>query len=109
MVRNPPKGVVFTGNDRYEGFTIDLLNRISQDLSFKYEIVLSPGNEYGAPKSKRGEVQEWGGIVGEILAKVSKVQFFSHISSWQIQGRRCYLKKARCFMTQCHDFMQFGR
>lgn len=71
MVRNPPKGVVFTGNDRYEGFTIDLLNRISQDLSFKYEIVLSPGNEYGAPKSKRGEVQEWGGIVGEILAKVN--------------------------------------
>ena len=75
MFRTPPKGVVFTGNDQYEGFTIDLLNRISEDLNFKYEVVLSPDNEYGAPRSKRGnDAQEWGGIVGEILVRV---RFFS--------------------------------
>lgn len=74
MHRIPPKDVVFTGNDQYEGFTIDLLNRISQDLNFKYEILVSPGNEYGAPKGKRGnEAQEWGGIVGEILSRVGRL------------------------------------
>lgn len=82
MKRTPPKGVEFTGNDRYEGFTIDLLNRISQDLKFKYEIVLSPANEYGAPskRAKSPSEAQWGGIVGEILAKVSYKQHFGFFS-----------------------------
>lgn len=66
MIREPPKGVVFEGNDRYEGFTVDLLEKISESLNFKYEIVLSPNNEYGGMRREN----DWGGIVGEILAKV---------------------------------------
>ncbi|XP_052229590.1 glutamate receptor 2-like [Dreissena polymorpha] len=65
MIRKPPKGVSFEGNDRFEGFTIDLLKKISQDLNFQYEIVLT--NEYGLPRNI--QKTDWGGIVGEILAK----------------------------------------
>jgi hypothetical protein len=66
MIRKQPKGVEFEGNDRYEGFTIDLLKKISEDLKFQYEIVLT--NEYGGPRNI--QKTDWGGIVGEILAKV---------------------------------------
>lgn len=79
MYRPQPKGVVFTGNDQFEGFTIDLLNRISKDLKFDYEIILSPNNEYGGPRSESmrdlTEVQ-WGGIVGEILIGVNLLIFY---------------------------------
>ena len=73
MRRPEPKGVKFRGNDKYEGFTIDLLNRISKDLKFNYKIILSPNNEYGGPRLDRerdSTKAEWGGIVGEILAQV---------------------------------------
>lgn len=67
MYRPKPKGVTFVGNEQFEGFTIDLLNRISHDLQFKYEIILSPGNAYGQ-KDKAGD---WNGMVGSIRAGVS--------------------------------------
>ncbi|KAL4225052.1 hypothetical protein ACF0H5_015746 [Mactra antiquata] len=69
MIRQQPKGVVYTGNDLYEGFTIDLINKISENLNFKYEIILSPNNEYGGPKNGRDDDDSWGGIVGSILEK----------------------------------------
>ena len=67
MLRPTPKGVTFEGNEKYEGFTIDLLNRISEDLQFKYEIILSPENSYG----QKGKNGQWTGIVGSIRAMVS--------------------------------------
>ena len=73
MYRPTPKGVTFQGNERFEGFTIDLLNRISEDLQFKYEIILSPENSYGQ-KMKTGD---WSGIVGSIRAMVSS--YYSNV------------------------------
>lgn len=75
MVREPPKGVVYSGNDQYEGFTIDLLNKLSENLQFKYEIILSPNNEYGGLRQGRNNKDTWGGIVGSILEKVLVISF----------------------------------
>ena len=78
MVREAPTGVTYTGNERYEGFTIDLLNRISEDLKFKYEIVVAPKNEYGIPQDSKADdlrLATWGGIVGEIKAGVDESFF----------------------------------
>ena len=66
MYRPTPKGVTFKGNERFEGFTIDLLQRVSKDLQFKYHIIVSPGNLYGQ-QDKNGE---WNGMVGSIMARV---------------------------------------
>ena len=66
MYRPTPKGVTFKGNERFEGFTIDLLQRVSKDLQFKYHIIVSPGNLYG----QQGKNGEWNGMVGSIMARV---------------------------------------
>ena len=71
MLRPTPKGVTFKGNERFEGFTIDLLQRVSKDLQFKYNIIVSPGNLYGQ-LDKNGD---WNGMVGAIKAKVSELFF----------------------------------
>ncbi|XP_076450364.1 glutamate receptor ionotropic, kainate 3-like [Babylonia areolata] len=52
-----------TGNDRFEGFTIDLIRELASQLKFKYEIYQSPGNAYGAS----GSDGTWDGMVGEVL------------------------------------------
>ncbi|XP_071521274.1 glutamate receptor ionotropic, kainate 2-like isoform X2 [Panulirus ornatus] len=53
-----------TGNDRYEGFCIDLLNEISKILKFNYTLVPVPGNAYGARVKETGE---WNGMIRELL------------------------------------------
>lgn len=56
-----------TGNARYEGFCIDLLNWIANQVGFQYTIRLVPDHMYGVydPNTK-----EWNGIVRELIEKV---------------------------------------
>ncbi|XP_050521197.1 glutamate receptor ionotropic, kainate 2-like isoform X3 [Daktulosphaira vitifoliae] len=55
-----------TGNSKYEGFCIDLLQRIASQVGFQYAITLVPDNKYGAydPTTK-----QWNGIVRELIDK----------------------------------------
>jgi len=55
----------FSGNDRFEGFCVDLLKEISKIVGFTYKIELVPDGSYGAP-----EKGEWNGIIRELLDKV---------------------------------------
>ncbi|CAB3388917.1 Hypothetical predicted protein [Cloeon dipterum] len=57
-----------TGNSRYEGFCIDLLKSIANQVDFNYDIRLVPDHMYGVydPESK-----QWNGIVRELMDKVS--------------------------------------
>src|SRR5258705_214099 len=59
-----------TGNDRYEGFCIDLLEAIADMLNFKYELYFVPDGKFGAENTTSGE---WNGLVREIIDKVSCV------------------------------------
>ncbi|XP_045122120.1 LOW QUALITY PROTEIN: glutamate receptor ionotropic, kainate 2-like [Portunus trituberculatus] len=52
------------GNDRYEGFCIDLLNHIAAILKFKYELVPVPGNAYG---SRNKTTNKWNGMLRELI------------------------------------------
>lgn len=54
-----------TGNDRYEGFTIDLLRQLSDRCGFDYEIYHV--DKYG---SSLGDGQ-WNGMVGEVINGVN--------------------------------------
>ncbi|KAK0060328.1 glutamate receptor ionotropic kainate 2 [Biomphalaria pfeifferi] len=51
--------------DYYEGFSIDLIKRLAQELKFKYELYVSPGNVYGA---KNLLTNQWDGMVNEVLS-----------------------------------------
>lgn len=56
-----------TGNARYEGFCVDLLKGIANQIGFQYSIKLVPDHMYGVydPNTKT-----WNGIVRELMERV---------------------------------------
>ena len=57
----------YEGNAKYEGFCVDLLEKLSESLSFTYEIYRVPDGNYGSQNKEDGT---WNGMIGEILAGV---------------------------------------
>ncbi|XP_048513712.1 glutamate receptor ionotropic, kainate 2 isoform X7 [Athalia rosae] len=55
-----------TGNARFEGFCIDLLKWIANQVGFQYAIRLVPDHMYGVYDP---ETKEWNGIVRELMEK----------------------------------------
>uniref|UniRef100_UPI00398E5901 glutamate receptor ionotropic, kainate 1 isoform X2 n=1 Tax=Pristiophorus japonicus TaxID=55135 RepID=UPI00398E5901 len=51
------------GNDRFEGYCLDLLKELSNILGFTYEVKLVADGKYGAQNEK----SEWNGMVGELI------------------------------------------
>ncbi|KAK1344390.1 hypothetical protein QTO34_014957 [Cnephaeus nilssonii] len=51
------------GNDRFEGYCLDLLKELSSILGFIYDVRLVPDGKYGA-QNDRGE---WNGMVRELM------------------------------------------
>ncbi|CAL8392042.1 unnamed protein product, partial [Gadus morhua 'NCC'] len=52
------------GNDRFEGFCIDLLRELSSILGFRYEVRLVEDGKFGALDEASGQ---WNGMVGELM------------------------------------------
>ncbi|XP_046553421.1 glutamate receptor ionotropic, kainate 2-like [Haliotis rubra] len=50
------------GNDRFEGFAVDLLTHVAETLSFNFEIYLVPDGNFGSKKDG-----EWNGMIKELL------------------------------------------
>lgn len=69
MLRPQPNLI---GNDRFEGFCIDLLKEIASMVSFEYRIVLVPDGKYGAFDFETGE---WNGIVRQLMDKVREYTY----------------------------------
>lgn len=59
-----------TGNDRFEGYCLDLLKELSNILGFTYEVRLVADGKYGAQNDKG----EWNGMVRELIDHVSLQQ-----------------------------------
>ncbi|KMQ95198.1 glutamate ionotropic kainate 2-like protein [Lasius niger] len=55
-----------TGNARFEGFCIDLLNWIARRVGFQYAIKMVPDHMYGVYDT---QTKEWNGIVRELMEK----------------------------------------
>lgn len=54
------------GNERYEGFCVDMLRELADVLKFKYRIRLVGDGHYGVP----GNNGTWTGMVGELISRV---------------------------------------
>ncbi|EYC37458.1 hypothetical protein Y032_0789g2364 [Ancylostoma ceylanicum] len=52
-------------NVTYEGFCVDLLDRLASSLHISYEISIVKDSKYGEPVS--ANASEWDGMIGEIL------------------------------------------
>ncbi|XP_049948213.1 glutamate receptor ionotropic, kainate 1 [Schistocerca serialis cubense] len=57
-------GKNYTGNDRFYGFCVDLLERIARDVGFDYILDLVPDRKYGAQDPITGE---WNGMVLHLM------------------------------------------
>lgn len=61
------------GNDRYEGFCVDMLKELADILKFKYRIRLVGDGLYGVP----GANGTWSGMVGELISRVNKYNVYT--------------------------------
>lgn len=57
------------GNDRYEGYAVDLIHELSKLVNFNYKWREVADNNYGAfeVSSKNGTSKEWNGMIGEVV------------------------------------------
>ena len=68
MVRHSENGETFTGNDRYEGYCADLVQKIAEEINFEYELKEVADGNYGAPIGDGSDT--WNGMVGELIERV---------------------------------------
>lgn len=66
MLKKSDRALV--GNDRFEGFCIDLLKELAGILGFSYEIRLVPDGKYGSQDDKG----QWNGLIRELMEHVSR-------------------------------------
>uniref|UniRef100_A0A0N4X9C2 Glutamate receptor n=1 Tax=Haemonchus placei TaxID=6290 RepID=A0A0N4X9C2_HAEPC len=68
--RSNPGEIPHKGNDRFEGYCIDLLKLLAKNISgFEYEIFLSDGNKYGARQADGS----WDGMLGYLLNETADI------------------------------------
>jgi len=59
----------YTGNARFYGFCVDLLERVSREVGFDYILDLVPDRKYGAQDPLTGE---WNGMVLQLMKHVGR-------------------------------------
>ncbi len=57
-----------TGNERFEGYNVDLIDEVAKILGFNYTIKLVDDDNYGSYNSK---TKTWNGMIGELLSQVN--------------------------------------
>lgn len=68
MKKTAKPGEVLVGNDRYEGYCVDLMEKLFRKIDdLPYEIQIVKDTKYGNPD----ENGQWNGMVGELLREVS--------------------------------------
>lgn len=59
---------------KYQGYSIDVLDALSNYLGFKYEIYVAPDHKYGSLQADG----QWNGLIGELVFKVRRKEFHRH-------------------------------
>ena len=63
MLREDRENKNLTGNDRFEGFAVDLVKELSQQLGFNYVLKLSDDGHFGQQDGSG----KWNGMIGELV------------------------------------------
>ncbi|XP_035984467.1 glutamate receptor ionotropic, kainate 2 [Fundulus heteroclitus] len=71
------------GNDRFEGYCIDLLRELAIILGFTYEIRLVEDGRYGAQDENTGQ---WNGMVKELMDHKTKISTYDKM--WEFMSSR---------------------
>ncbi|MGH0186087.1 UNVERIFIED_CONTAM: hypothetical protein FKN15_020181 [Acipenser sinensis] len=76
---------LFEGNDRYEGYCVDLASEIAKHIGIKYKIAIVPDGKYGA---RDPETKIWNGMVGELVygsCSMVRWNFFINVNGRNFQ------------------------
>lgn len=66
-------GEYLEGNDRYEGYSMDLIDGIARILGFHYRFEIVADNKYGSLDKK---TKKWDGLVKHLLDRVGENNLF---------------------------------
>lgn len=61
--------IELSGNDRYEGYAIDIIQELSELIDFDYEIIIQEDKNNGEYSPVTGK---WDGMIGKIISGVSR-------------------------------------
>lgn len=61
----------FEGNDRYEGYCVELAAEIAKHVGYSYRLEIVSDGKYGA---RDPDTKAWNGMVGELVYGVSSLQ-----------------------------------
>lgn len=71
---------------KYQGFSIDVLDALSNYLGFKYEIYVAPDHKYGSLQADG----VWNGLIGELVFKVGEGLLPDAYRGTQVSGHGGY-------------------
>lgn len=74
---------------KYQGFSIDVLDALSNYLGFKYEIYVAPDHKYGSLQPDG----QWNGLMGELVFKVRRKSFAYTDTHAHTKTHPCYTNK----------------
>lgn len=66
-MKKDDNGKPHIGNDRFEGYCIDLMKLLAEKIGLNYTIKLVADGEFGSQETDDGS---WNGLIGELLRKV---------------------------------------
>lgn len=69
---------------KYQGYSIDVLDALSNYLGFKYEIYVAPDHKYGSLQPDG----QWNGLIGELVFKVRRKEFHRHTHKHRLSPRK---------------------
>lgn len=69
----------FQGNDKYEGYCVELAAEIAKHVGYSYRLELVGDGKYGARDS---ETKMWNGMVGELVYGVSR--YYNTLKCYEI-------------------------
>lgn len=81
------------GNDRYEGYCVDLASEIAKHVGIKYKLSIVPDGKYGA---RDPDTKTWNGMVGELVYGVSVCLPYLLVFNREIQVSKCQTKLLQC-------------
>lgn len=81
--RESKNGELLVGNNRFEGYSLDLIDGISKILNFTYVFELAPDGKYG---SYDKVTKKWDGLVRELLDRVGILINFSFTNQYIISS-----------------------
>lgn len=74
------------GNERYEGYCVDLAAEIAKHCGFKYKLTIVGDGKYGA---RDADTKIWNGMVGELVYGVSTALLKGKVITFELLLREC--------------------